>query len=113
MKIVTSQAFQGDVMFRKRTEALPSNALKRPDAGEIVVAHSETGHHHVAQGPDISIFAFGHDPLRSILRVPTKADVVHRRDFDTHEALQLDAGDWDVVRQREYVGEEITRPVGD
>ena len=41
-------AFQGDVMFR-RIERLPSNATLQKGT-EHVVAHSETGHHHVSLG---------------------------------------------------------------
>lgn len=102
MKNVTSQAFQGDVMFRKRVEPIPVDARLQPSPADgIVVAHSETGHHHVAEGRDLSTFSTT-DPRFSFLRVPEFANIIHRRDFDTHEPLRLDAGDWDVVRQREH-----------
>jgi len=103
MKNVTIQAFQGDVMFRKRTAPIPTDA-KQQATEEIIVAHSETGHHHVAEATM--------DPRLSFLSVPKYADIVHKRDFDTHETIRLDAGDWDVVRQKEWFPEGV-RTVAD
>lgn len=97
IKIVTTQAFQGDVMFRKAT-GIPTGATRRD--GEIIVAHSETGHHHVAEGANLQFF-MTLDPRIAFLRVPDFADIVHKRDFHTHETIRLDKGDWEVVRQRE------------
>jgi len=106
-KTIKVQAAQGDVLFRKRAQPIPADATKQK-RGEIIVAHSETGHHHVAQGPALQFFT-SKDPLISFLRVPKHADIVHKRDFDTHEGFRLDAGDWDVVRQREWTPEGLRR----
>ncbi len=100
MKTVTTQAFQGDVMFRKRATAIPAEASKAPEGKEIVVAHSETGHHHVAEGAGLQFFT-SQDPRIMFLRVEDHADIVHKRDYHTHETIRLDKGDWDIVRQRE------------
>ena len=77
----------------------------------MVVAHSETGHHHVAAGEHLQFYGTP-DPMVGFL-VSSKgpADVVHERDFDTHEALRLSEGVWEVRRQREMFLEE--RPVAD
>jgi len=77
---------------------------------ELIIAHSETGHHHVIDRPDARVQLFAHptNPLVSYLQLRGRAvvDIVHLRDFDTHEAQRLDAGKedsvWEVRRQREY-----------
>jgi hypothetical protein len=43
---------QGDVLFR-RVAKIPDNATLQQRHGAIVVAHSETGHHHVIASPDV------------------------------------------------------------
>ena len=42
---VTRCAAQGDVMFI-RVDTIPAGAKEESGAGPVVVAHSETGHHH-------------------------------------------------------------------
>ena len=97
-------AFQGDVMFR-RVAKLPHGA-KRIDGAEHVVAHSETGHHHVALGG--SYFTTG-DPFVAYLVATAPVVVEHRRSTDTHERLELlsDGAEvvWEIRRQREHAPE--------
>ena len=127
MKQVTTMAAQGDVMFR-RVAKLPAGAKEAKTSARFVVAHSETGHHHVADNARGNVQYFTtDDPMRSYLRVtaapPAKkkakratddvagaaayVDVVHERDHDTHETLRLLADDkpdviWEIRRQREW-----------
>ena len=109
MKTVGQFAAQGDVVFR-RVEAVPKDAKSVKYGDLLVVAHSETGHHHVIDRPDsrISFFNDAANPLVSYLQLKGRqvADVVHLRDFDTHETVRLDAGKedsvWEIRRQREY-----------
>ena len=86
--------------------------------GSFVVAHSETGHHHVLRGyrPPTGLVAgqslkspvLWRDPkaenpeLRSIVEVPegTLAEIVHLRDNHTHGTLRLPAGVWVLIRQQ-------------
>lgn len=105
-----SPAFQGDVMFR-RVEALPKEAVRQETPKGGVVAHSETGHHHVATG-DFAFYAMPGDVMRSFLVAKGPIDITHHRPTDTHEALELlydsdGAGEviWEIGRQREYVPE--------
>ena len=106
MKTAKHMAAQGDVLFR-RVRALPEGATKVPRNGPLVVAHSETGHHHVIRSAGAELFTTA-DPLVSILRVSTPfVDVEHQRPFDTHETVRLLAGDqapsyFEVRRQREH-----------
>jgi len=107
MKTVTSIGAQGDVLFR-RVGALPEDVTRQAREGRaIVVAHSETGHHHVVETERVELY-LGKDPLVSYLRLEGEfADVEHLRAFDTHETLRLlgrSDGEtiFEVRRQREY-----------
>jgi hypothetical protein len=104
---------QGDVMFR-RVRAVPDGFEKSTAEGPIVVAHSETGHHHVVE--DLSCFHFvsPRDTMVAYLQLGDGCaagggvDVVHKRPFDTHETLRLlgKPGDvFEVRRQREWTPE--------
>lgn len=99
--------FQGDVYLR-RVAALPDEA--KPAAlsqgGRVVIAHSETGHHHAIDDLGVVRYEVG-DPLRCylLLESTATADVVHHRPFDTHETYRLAGGKgavYEVIRQREY-----------
>jgi hypothetical protein len=110
MRIIETQAAQGDVMFRK-IDALPSGVSpEKAVDGVFVVAHSETGHNHVVmERPTVKMFS-AMDEFRSYLVVEDKpATVEHRRHFDTHESFALSPGVWEVRRQREYTPEGFRR----
>lgn len=116
MKLVTRQMPQGDVLFTLCKNLLPKNATLVPHVGELVIAHSETGHHHVIDRPDEKVEYYSTpDSLVSYLRLKGRAvvDVLHLRNYDTHEALRLDAGSsdsvWEIRRQREYNPIELRR----
>jgi hypothetical protein len=57
---------------------------------------------------DVVLFEHPENALISYLQLRGRAtvDVLHLRDFDTHETLRLDAGSsdsvWEIRRQREY-----------
>jgi hypothetical protein len=103
-------AAQGDVLFR-RIPKLPEGAVERPIDGPIVVAHSETGHHHAIEDAGVRLFELPvPDAMISFLSVDGPfADVVHHRPHDTHETLRLSSGTWEVRRQREWSPEEPRR----
>lgn len=107
MKIVERIAAQGDVMFR-RVSMVPVDAteVQRKDDEPIVVAHSETGHHHVvkARRDEAKVYATA-NALLSFLVLANRAEVEHQRSFDTHEPLILEPGVWEVRRQRERAPE--------
>jgi hypothetical protein len=109
MKIVERIAAQGDVLFR-RVDALPAHATRQRRNGPLVVAHSETGHHHVIHSPDVEFYR-GADPLVCFLRFECAfVEVAHLRAFHTHETLRLLGGEsvatcFEVRRQREHVPE--------
>lgn len=99
MKTVKKMAAQGDVMF-VRVEAVPKGAVLEKTN---VVAHSETGHHHVVEGRLVKLYRA--DPMTCYLSLGAPAEVVHKRPFDTHETLGLGKGVWKVRRQREWAPE--------
>ena len=104
MKTVEKVGAQGDVMFIK-VDALPLEAKPLTVAGEgrVVVAHSETGHHHVAVAESVRLYGVADPMVHYLVAESAYADVVHERSFDTHETLRLPKGTWEVRRQREMM----------
>lgn len=100
MKTVKDFCFQGDIMIQ-RVSSLPPDAKETPTN---VVAHSETGHHHVAERAQVFTCD---DGLTLYMRALGKdLDIVHKRDYNTHETLRFltEPGDvFKIKRQREYV----------
>lgn len=106
---VTKQAAQGEVLIRK-VASLPAGVSQVRRDGDAVIAHSETGHHHVVRDPQVAMFEVPNDPLICYLMNETGAafEVTHLRSFDTHAPLLLDGGPgsvWEVRRQREHTPE--------
>lgn len=112
MKIIKKACFQGDVMFR-RVRAVPSGVPEQVVKGPIVCAHSETGHDHRIDATDgVRLFQDPKDPLVCYLQLDgvEYADVVHHRDFHTHETVRLlgtpkRKSTFQVRRQREWTPE--------
>lgn len=110
MRTFKNQAAQGDLLIR-RINAVPSSAVAmKPENGQFIVAHSETGHHHViAERPGVQVYTTD-DPLVSYLQVieateQTEALLEHLRSFDTHETIAIPPGNYELRRQREYTPE--------
>lgn len=108
MKTFKTLVAQGDTLFR-RINALPAGATPavETDPGKVVVAHSETGHHHFFEAvPGITRYTSA-DPLVGYLTVDAScADgvaLIHGRAHDTHESISFGPGTYEVRRQREYV----------
>ena len=107
MKIVKKHAAQGDVMF-VRVDTLPEGVTKKSDGLSAVVAHSETGHHHVAKGERVMLYGTEDPMVCYLVAEGVYADVEHLRPWDTHETLRLDGEPgavWKIVRQRESTPE--------
>ena len=75
--------------------------------GALIVGHSETGHHHVVEHADAKLLEHVDSQLTAFLVAEgAYADLVHKRDFDTHPTLRLEGtGVRKVVRQREVTPE--------
>lgn len=105
---VTRMSAQGDVLFR-RVDKVPAGFVAEPPSDRIVVAHSETGHHHSIDAAG-ALRHVGENPLVCYLTLETvdQVDVVHHRDYDTHATLRLMGGIgavYEVRRQREATPE--------
>jgi hypothetical protein len=110
MRTFQNQAAQGD-LFIRRIEKLPEGLKPMAvEAGQYIVAHSETGHHHVIEArPNVTVFTTN-DPLVSYLQVIEATDAMevvieHLRNFDTHESIKVGSGNYEIRRQREYTPE--------
>lgn len=125
MKIIEKIAAQGDVLF-VRVDGLPEGLRQERD---MIVAHSETGHHHVARpkrGYSCERYGDPQQPLVSYLRITAKGEelrvkaddaskaidavlIEHQRSFDTHETLALacegEEAVYKVIRQRQAIPE--------
>ena len=114
MIVVKYSAAQGDVLFKK-VDAIPEGYREKVGHDVRIMSHSETGHHHVAEGGDLMVWeAFEpKDPALSLvcyLQVGENCDfsIQHLRLFDTHDPFKLESrpGDiWAVHRQREHIPE--------
>ena len=103
MKTFDKIAAQGDMMLI-RIDALPEDAKPaKAENGAFILTHSETGHHHVVmECPNVQFFS-AMDQFRSFLIVEDQPAVLeHLRPTDTHEALEIKPGIYEVRRQREY-----------
>ena len=98
---------QGDLNIFN-TDSIPAGLKElKPADGQHVLAHSETGHHHVIDGNTVRVFE--QDEFVSYMEVAEPSNVVHLRSFDTHETLRLPAGTYRITRQREYTPEGFRR----
>lgn len=108
MKTFINCAAQGDLLLR-RIDSIPTNAkLLEPREGNFILAHSETGHHHVvAERPNVKLYATN-NRMVSYLQVLEAADAAetlleHLRNYDKHETIRIPPGAYEIRRQREYV----------
>lgn len=103
MKTIKKFGAQGDVMFR-RVKKVPEGYTKSDNR---IVAHSETGHHHTADG-NLEVWHNPNNAMLSYITVKGEAEITHHRAFDTHETMKLLTDDpegetiWEIRRQREY-----------
>lgn len=109
MKTFTKMAAQGDfIIFR--IDRLPDNVVAMaPINGEVIVAHSETGHNHVMERTKVDAYkpkdVAEVDLYDLFLVVKEPTEIVHQRSFDTHETILVNEGTYQIKRQREYTAE--------
>lgn len=109
MKTFKNCAAQGDVLIT-RIQSLPENAVKvQRTSDTYVVAHSETGHHHVLDSNKVDFYhAMNDDSVNefvSYLKVNEDVELRHLRGFDTHESISIGEGLYRLNHQREYTPE--------
>lgn len=92
---------QGDVLL-ERVDALPSDVTEvAAEDGRYILAHSETGHHHVMEArPDVKMYRDKRDPLVAYVYMDTPAPLVHLRSYHTHQTIAPKIGGWFRVRSQ-------------
>lgn len=109
MKTFERQAAQGDMLITKIDSIPEGLEPMKPKGGQMIVAHSETGHHHVLPEADVDVFHAANDEFVLYLVVNNETELKHMRSFDTHESLKLQPGKYRINRQREYTPEGFRR----
>lgn len=106
MKTVTERpSFQGDICIR-RVDTIPAGlTVGTAENGRYILAHSETGHHHVVQTRGAQMLIDQTNAFIAYLDVAEPTVLEHLRSFDTHESYLLEPGKYEVRRQREHVPE--------
>lgn len=122
MKTFKISAAQGEITIRRTgnvgdTKTMCGVTPLAAEKGQIIVGHSETGHHHVMDAKHVTACVMDRAPegmriLRLIVESPTP--LVHLRGHDTHDGVMLDAGEYEARIGREYNPyEKIARRVAD
>jgi hypothetical protein len=88
----------GEVMLVP-VNSLPEGAEEIFSGKKYVVAHSETGHHHVAVADSLNVFSFGG---RTFLRAGENGKIEHKKSFDFHETKTLVKGLYEVTIKKAY-----------
>jgi hypothetical protein len=90
----------------------------QPENGRFIIGHSETGHHHVLDRIDgVNVMVMDKPPagmriLHAILENPTSLN--HLREYDTHESIMLEPGEYEFRIAREFDHyEELARKSAD
>ena len=104
MKTFKNCAAQGDLLLVRVNEVPVSFAKTESLNNKFIVAHSETGHHHVVEDRNVEYYTNPEDEMKAYLVVQgiIGAQLAHLRDFDTHETLLIPQGILELRRQREY-----------
>ena len=94
-------AAQGERTITKLT-TFPKNLGKEvtPQAGKLVVGHSETGHHHVVDAGCAVLTRV--DEFTAYLNVVKPTQIDHLRDHDTHPSIALQPGMYEFRTGREF-----------
>lgn len=99
---------QGDV-FLMRVKEIPSDATQiKPtqEDGSYIVAHSESGHHHILEAtkPDfLSVFRDVSGRLFAEVREGSSALLWHNKSDKTkHNPIEVPAGSFQIKRAKEY-----------
>lgn len=111
VKTFTKSCAQGDIRIVK-LDAVPDVSGMEEVArenGTLIVTHSETGHHHVLEKTSSRMFQSKDDEFTAILLLDETDVLKHKRPHDTHAPIQMEAGAYKVLRQREYTPDGYRR----
>ena len=106
MKTVTNRPVaQGDMLIIPIASIPDSAKAATAEGAHFILAHSETGHHHVIERAKAEVYEAADDTFIAYVNALAPADITHQRPFYTHETVQLAPGMYEIRRQREYVAE--------
>ena len=100
---------QGDVYFQRISELPDGVVPEDSENGKVIVAHSETSHHHAMSGDTVTMYRLPDSIMECLLVVNEPTPLVHERSYDTHESILFEPGIYKVRRQREYTPEGFRR----
>lgn len=100
-KFIPPYSAQGDLNIYQ-VASIPLDLKHEDKRDTYILAHSETGHHHVIDGNNVRLFNV--NEFTSYLEVTHESNIVHLRSFDTHDAICLPVGNYLLTRQMEDDG---------
>lgn len=112
MRVFKATAAQGEITIRRIGDVPVDKSVRAgysamgTENGKYIIGHSETGHHHVLDRTDgVNIAVMDAPPtgmkiLHAILENPTM--LVHQREHDTHDPIQLIPGEYEFRIAREF-----------
>lgn len=105
---------QGDILVLERDTIDVSNlALVPLENNEVVIAHGEaTGHRHRFKKDSVDLFESPGIPAQSE-RILHAKELLAKLNHDEHDTIELPQGQYDVIRQSEYVPNKPMRIVSD
>ncbi len=112
MRTFNNICAQGDILIQ-RIDKLPDGVVPvAPENGNVIVTHSETGHHHVMTMERTKAYRLPDSIMDIFLAVEQDDVLTHLRAHDTHEDILFRPNFYHIRRQREYVT-EVFRSVED
>lgn len=103
-----NSAAQGDLYIKAVSEIPAGLNDAKKENGQYILAHSETGHHHVVDGNCVRVL--NQDEFISYVEVKKPCEIIHLRAFHIHAPIKLEPGKkYRISRQREYIPEGYRR----
>lgn len=102
---------QGEVLLLQ-TNKTPKGKVEKKI--KYIVAHSETGHHHVLEAPKGTSFDVVTEGENTYLVLETPMNLVHQKTQDRHNDIVVSPGAYIVKGKTEYLPfDKLTRRVQD
>ena len=101
-KQFTRRAIRHGEVLLLPVDSIPSDAVPEKAESEIIVAKSESHHHHVAVATGVGLQRFNQGESQ-FLRVSAKSNIEHRKTgTDAHKTLRLFKGDYQILKKKEF-----------
>lgn len=111
---IGQQFAQGDILF-ERIEDIPNDVMESLEHEKtethVIIAHSESGHHHVLERPKTTVYTPKHGAeLIAYILVTENTVLEHQKSgVDAHEAIKFPPGKYQITRGREAMPEGYRR----